>query len=175
MKKKSKELKEIKETNGRVYFIYFLEKTYKDCYIKSTNDAEKTIFFREMENLELIENKRLMNKYFIIFQLYKSNLEDMIYTLDDKEKEEFYKLLFYAWRVTYGLYDEKLDDEIKEIKVKKIYNYLLTKLLEMLIDLENQILSIPLTDDELEDSIKDFDHSKFFNLISEKQKNSMIL
>lgn len=158
-------MKEVEETYSRKFIIYFLEKNYDKCFIISTNRKEKEKFFKEIENYKLIQNQRLVNKAFIIYQLYNENMEDMTLLLSEKEKEEFQKLLFYLWRVEYGIYSKKLDEEIEKIKNRKSFPYLIEKLSQILTELEDAILSLPLTDDELKELNNNFDHKIFYQTV----------
>lgn len=153
------------ETNSHQFLIYFLEKEYDDCFIKSDTKKEKEEFFKKMENLQLIENQRLMNKTYIIFKLYQENFESMIALLEEKEKNEFYSLLFYTWRIQYGTYNEHIEEKINSIESKEKYYILISKLHNMLEDIEDKILSTPITDDELNDLNDNFDQKRLFKII----------
>lgn len=158
-------MKEIEETYSRKFIIYFLEKNYNKCFIISTNQKEKEKFFKEMENYKLLQNQRLVNKAFIIYRLYEENINDMTLLMSQEEKEEFQKLLFYLWRVEYGIYSKELDEEIEKIKKKNVYSYLIEKLSQILTELEDAILSLPLTDDELKELNDKFDHKVFYQMV----------
>lgn len=157
--------KEQVEQNSHQFLIYLLEKEYENCFIKSDNREEKEKFFKKMENLQLIENQRLMNKTYIIFKLYQENFESMIALFNEKEKNEFYTLLFYTWRIQYGTYNEHIEELVNSIESKEKYYILITKLKDMLEDIEDKILSTPITDDELNDLNNNFDQKRLFKII----------
>lgn len=157
--------KEQVEQNSHQFLIYLLEKEYENCFIKSDNREEKEELFKKMENLKLIENQRLMNKTYIIFKLYQENFESMIALFNEKEKNEFYTLLFYTWRIQYGTYNEHIEELVNSIESKEKYYILITKLKDMLEDIEDKILSTPITDDELNDLNNHFDQKRLFKII----------
>ena len=119
--------KETIENNIEIYLIYLLEKDFNDFYIISNNKYEKLENVSKIYNLELEENKVLMNYAYVLYGLYIDNINLILDIIkEEKDKNEFLILICHEWKIKYGIFDEKFEEIISKINKEKYINALNT-------------------------------------------------
>lgn len=155
------------QCNIKLSFIYHVEKSF-NMFIISRNEQEQKDFFEKMENLKTDDDRISFYKGYMFFKMFYNYIQECFNLVNESDKMDLLNEIKSLLIRKYGNYCKIQDDIIISDSIVKI----LSKLVEFLDYLYEEISNSIITEKELDEFNNSFNINDIYNFIKKGDKNN---